>query len=121
MSIYGEFLRRSRSTARSLKTYSGIFLAADHASPGRLQTAAIPMPWALALSFNKLPVVTVKQCRDVADRDNVRQATSGDASTSGPNWNEDYAEDATAIVIHHTSILRNKRLLLAYQCVSSAR
>ena len=58
-------------------------------------------------------------CRDVADRDNVLQATSEEPSTAGPNWNEDYPEDATAIVIHHTSILRNKRLLLAYQCASA--
>ena len=54
-------------------------------------------------------------CRDVADRDAVQQAVSGNDDAAGPNWNEDYPEDATAIVIHHTSILRNKRLLLAYQ------
>ena len=55
--------------------------------------------------------------REVAERDAARRAETGEEEDEDgeQNWSELYSEEAAAIVIHHTSIMRNKRLLLAYQ------
>lgn len=61
--------------------------------------------------------------RDVAERDAARRAETGEEEDEDgeQNWSELYSEEAAAIVIHHTSIMRNKRLLLAYQWVPAHR
>lgn len=129
-STYIEYLKKSKSIAGLSKKSSGAVLA----SPSYRQPTFFVCFIDINHFFESLqviiasgPQVTLTQsifdliliCRDVAEKDASHQSPSEEASSSGPNWNEDFTEDATAIVIHHSSILRNKRLLLAYQYVSN--
>lgn len=62
-------------------------------------------------------IFLIVRFREVAERDAARRAETGEeeGEDGEQNWSELYSEEAAAIVIHHTSIMRNKRLLLAYQ------
>lgn len=51
-------------------------------------------------------------CSNVLDQERERQGEEGEVE---PDWSR-YPEAAAASVAHHTSILRNKRLLLIYTC-----
>ena len=49
-------------------------------------------------------------CSQVLDQERERQGEEEDVE---PDWSR-YPEAAAASVVHHTSILRNKRMLLIY-------
>lgn len=56
-------------------------------------------------------------CRALQEKKRLRQAeleAQGQASTS-VNMGE-FSYESSAFIVHHTSILRNKRLLLVYTC-----
>ena len=52
--------------------------------------------------------------RSVEEQEDARRQEDGDDSTDvEPDWGR-YTSEASAIIVHHDSILRNKRLLFTY-------
>ena len=58
-------------------------------------------------------------CRGVQERNRALLEASGNTEAE-PSWMDDYPAESTAIQIYHAVVLRNKRLLLAYQYVFQA-
>ena len=52
---------------------------------------------------------------EVTTKEEARKEAEGLDEDDATPWTEHYPQEAATIVIHHSAILRNKRLLLAYQ------
>lgn len=51
--------------------------------------------------------------RSVEEQEEARRQEEGDEAGVEPDWSR-YTNEAAAIIVHHDSILRNKRLLFTY-------
>lgn len=51
--------------------------------------------------------------RSVEEQEEARREASGEEADTEPDWSR-YTSQASAIIVHHDSILRNKRLLFTY-------
>lgn len=56
--------------------------------------------------------------RSVEEQEEARRQEEGDDADAEPDWSR-YTNEASAIIVHHDSILRNKRLLFTYMCASA--
>ena len=54
--------------------------------------------------------------RDIRTLQEEQQRKAGEEVSSSVDW-DNFPQQATAALTHHGAILRNKRLLLTYQCV----
>ena len=114
-------------------------------TPGALFTAHLDLPCSKVLdaerhddavegevdqdwSQHSLPAQTARvtcsqhdlPCSKVLDAERERQGhDEADEEEVDPDWSQ-HPEDAAASVVHHSSILRNKRLLLIYTCACHA-